>query len=340
MNTELVSIIVPVYNAETYIQECIESVIKQTYQNWELLLIDDGSSDDSVKICSSFCDNDRRIYLYVKENSGVSETRNFGLDIAKGEFVIFLDSDDYWIDDNILLTLVSSSIKFGVDVIRGEYQEVDASGHFLRFSRKLNARHKYTGLILNESSFLEKIMLQEYFSVLCLFRKHTIDHLRFNVNRVFLEDAEFYLRLFMSPLKCLYITNCFYAYRKHSMSVSVRYVPNKFRDAVNFTSLCLRLSNAIENKNHQLIYIKEGVRNFIYDTFVIAESSMSFCEIRHALIEYNMKKIKRQILRNVFEFGLLEFILFALTPLFVTIYSRRVLILLKRRLRIVFNIKG
>lgn len=97
----LISIIVPVYNTESYLRNCINSVLKQKYQNWELLLVDDGSTDTSGKMCDEFAANDSRIHVEHKQNTGVSDTRNHGIDTAKGEWIFFLDSDDELFPDSL-----------------------------------------------------------------------------------------------------------------------------------------------------------------------------------------------------------------------------------------------
>lgn len=91
---KLISLIIPVYNVEKYLVECIESIINQTYDNLEILLIDDGSTDNSGKICDKYTQKDKRIKVIHKENGGVSSARNLGLDIAQGEYIAFIDSDD------------------------------------------------------------------------------------------------------------------------------------------------------------------------------------------------------------------------------------------------------
>ena len=90
-----ISIIVPVYKVEQYLSKCIESILAQTFQNWELLLIDDGSPDNSGKICDEYALKDSRIRVFHKENGGVSSARNLGIDNARGEWITFIDSDDY-----------------------------------------------------------------------------------------------------------------------------------------------------------------------------------------------------------------------------------------------------
>lgn len=101
MKTPLVSIIIPMYNVENCIATCVQSVIKQSYTNFELLLIDDGCIDRTCDICREFIENDKRIYLIRKQNGGVSSARNLGLKKANGNYVCFIDSDDYVSSDYV-----------------------------------------------------------------------------------------------------------------------------------------------------------------------------------------------------------------------------------------------
>ena len=94
-NRPVISVIVPVYNVEKYLRQCIDSILKQSFQNFELLLIDDGSPDESGKICDEYAAKDGRVRVFHKENGGVSSARNMGLDNAAGQWVAFVDSDDY-----------------------------------------------------------------------------------------------------------------------------------------------------------------------------------------------------------------------------------------------------
>ena len=95
MKEELISCIVPVYNVEEYLNQCIESIVTQTYKNIEIILIDDGSTDASPEICDNWKRKDERIIVIHKKNEGVSVARNIGLGYKKGEWVVFIDSDDY-----------------------------------------------------------------------------------------------------------------------------------------------------------------------------------------------------------------------------------------------------
>lgn len=112
----MISIIIPIYNAEKYLHECIDSILAQTYKNWELLLIDDGSPDSCPAICDDYAKKDNRIKVFHKENGGVSSARNLGLENASGEWICFVDADDYisanyleCIDSNYDITFVESN---------------------------------------------------------------------------------------------------------------------------------------------------------------------------------------------------------------------------------------
>lgn len=100
-----ISIIIPVYKVEQYLPKCVDSILAQTYQDWELLLIDDGSPDNSGKICDEYAQKDKRIRVFHKENGGVSSARNLGLDYAEGKYIWFVDSDD-WIENDAISNLL------------------------------------------------------------------------------------------------------------------------------------------------------------------------------------------------------------------------------------------
>ena len=122
----MISVIVPVYNAEKYLHRCIDSILAQSYADFELLLIDDGSKDSSGKICDEYAQKDSRVRVFHKENGGVSSARNMGLENVKGEWVTFCDADDYvtsdWLKD------FAPAIDFGVDIAIQCFYVVDMHG--------------------------------------------------------------------------------------------------------------------------------------------------------------------------------------------------------------------
>ena len=111
----VVSVVVPVYNVEQFLEECVDSVLAQTFQNYEIILVDDGATDNSGDICDKYAENDSRVRVIHRKNGGLSAARNTGLDAANGEYIYFLDSDDY-IKANTLETLVAAATKDKSDV--------------------------------------------------------------------------------------------------------------------------------------------------------------------------------------------------------------------------------
>ena len=127
----LISVIVPVYNTEKYLKACLESVQKQSYMNFELLLIDDGSSDGSGAICDFFANNDSRIRVFHTNNRGVSYARNLGLTYARGSYVMFVDSDDE-LPNNAIESLISETADFTVG---GMLRIIKKCGHEFKYRK-------------------------------------------------------------------------------------------------------------------------------------------------------------------------------------------------------------
>lgn len=148
----MISVIVPVYNVEKVLHNCIESILKQTYKDFELILVDDGSPDNSGKICDEYMSVDKRIRVFHKKNGGVSSARNFGIDRAFGKYICFIDSDDY-VHKDYLKCLVETKIKYkNIDNVWCGFQTVDGYNQARIIRRVLYSE--------NESDILntEKIM--------------------------------------------------------------------------------------------------------------------------------------------------------------------------------------
>lgn len=140
MISSLISVIVPVYNTAKYLDKCIQSILRQTYKNWELILINDGSTDSSGKICEMYANQDNRIKLFHNKNAGVSSARNKGLECATGDWVLFCDSDDTLFGNNALYNLISE-VSPNVDCIVGGYNELSINGDICYSSNTFNYRY-------------------------------------------------------------------------------------------------------------------------------------------------------------------------------------------------------
>lgn len=144
---DVVSIIVPVYNAEKYISKCLESILRQSYKNIELLLLNDGSSDNSLKIIKEYAKKYNFIKIFTHKNKGVGFTRNIGIKNAKGRYIVFVDSDDF-IDENYIEMLLKSIKNY--DAVFSGYKSVKENGEILSINsldKSEWAKYKYTGIL-------------------------------------------------------------------------------------------------------------------------------------------------------------------------------------------------
>lgn len=116
----LVSVIIPIYKVDVFLKKCVDSVLNQTYNNIEVILVDDGSPDTCPEICDEYAKQDSRVRVIHKCNGGQSSARNAGINIAKGDYITFVDSDD-WIDPNAYKNLVSSAVENNLDIVGGGY---------------------------------------------------------------------------------------------------------------------------------------------------------------------------------------------------------------------------
>lgn len=139
MNEPLISVIIPVYNVEQYLRQCLDSVLAQTHTNYEVIMVDDGSTDHSGKICDEYCSKDIRFHVIHRENGGLSVARNTGFDASTGEYVYFMDSDD-WIEDSTLQKLITKAQETDADFVffEGKSFEDSEKGYSIKqgYTRK------------------------------------------------------------------------------------------------------------------------------------------------------------------------------------------------------------
>ena len=126
MKQPLVSVIVPIYKVEPYLRRCLDSIVKQTYTNLEIILVDDGSPDGCPQICDEYAARDKRIVVIHKDNGGLSDARNAGLDICKGEYISFIDSDD-WVANIYIEAMLKATITNNAEIFNEGYSCCHAS---------------------------------------------------------------------------------------------------------------------------------------------------------------------------------------------------------------------
>lgn len=192
MNYPLISVIIPVYNSESTIRKCLESLIRQTYTNYEILIVDDGSTDNSLNICKEVCHHSNNIHIFHKENGGSASARNLGLEKAKGEWITFVDSDD-WVYPNYLNNYVQH-VNDDVDLITQGFKSNKPLFSDLELSEKKYSSN-FEGNTLEGIPVLQKddtfgFLWIKLFNT-AIIRKYA---LRFNENFNLLEDEEFILR--------------------------------------------------------------------------------------------------------------------------------------------------
>ena len=179
----LISIIIPVYNVEPYLRQCLDSIVNQTYSNLEIILIDDGSSDGSPQICDEYASKDNRIVVIHKENGGQSEARNRGLDICKGDFISFVESED-WGECNYIEILYNELIqsRSDISIINHNHYSLDGSYNVIK---KLDNK-TITG-IRGLELLITKEPIQHLLMCGKLYKKELFNNIRFPVGKIFEE---------------------------------------------------------------------------------------------------------------------------------------------------------
>lgn len=208
----LISIIVPVYNAEGYLHNCVKSIISQKYSNWELILVEDGSPDKSGELCDDWCTKDNRIRSFHKENGGASSARNLGIDQAYGEWICFVDSDDY-VGPNYLSNLLSG-IGDHVDVVYANYDSYSR----IPSSAVLDLEYA-VGFMINNGIFSMSGPVAKLFNIK-LFRNNNVD---FPVGIHMGEDSIFNIKILNVANRISFITSNDYTYNHTQGSLSARY---------------------------------------------------------------------------------------------------------------------
>lgn len=263
-----VSVIVPVYNTEKYLNKCIDSILAQTFTDFELLLIDDGSTDNSGKICEEYAEKDKRVKVFHKENGGVSRARNLGIDNAQGEYLSFIDSDDY-IRPEMYSELVAVADKYGVDLVSSD---IALNGKVLpnktpsfRKLEKEEIRNKVlTYFTVNDNSGTGA------YTTMLIKRSVLIDNnVRFYEDFAFQEDLMFVINVYANISSMYYISKAFYEYTTHATGLYAAY---RKIDGANFVkarrimlSLIEKYDIAINKLNFDVGYLY-NITWFIYRT--------------------------------------------------------------------------
>ena len=272
----LVSVIVPIYKVEKYLRQCVDSILAQTYTNLEVILVDDGSPDDCGAICDEYAAKDERVRVIHKENGGLSDARNVGLDAATGEYIAFVDSDDYLACDYIaeLMAGAPFDVSFGGCII---FEDGTKDYHII--AAALHSEVYREGIPFSKEERLIKCALFGY-ACAKIYKKKVIESLRFD--RIsFREDIAFNLqssqlwnRVFISSANGYY-------YRQHDDSLLHQKRSGPVPDIVS-TSLKLLVYDTRFTKKE-----RRYLSNFIIKTYII--DMLSITVMNNSALSYEQK---------------------------------------------------
>lgn len=275
-----VSLIVPIYNTQEYLEECICSIQAQTFSDYEVILVDDGSTDESSLICDKYSDIDQRFIVIHKENEGVSVARNVALDVASGEYIGFVDSDDT-LEPNMLSDYMELINKYGPDLVHSigpvNLRTTEDSGN-LYFYNKNNAMTEfYHGSKIRGSLWLG------------LFKKETIGDLRFPKDINHWEDYAFIAVFLSNASQIIVIDKRYYNYREREGSLTQNPLNDKQMSSLKIHDFLLN-NNAIRDKQDDYD-VKAMFIAGVFRTYVL---NGPFCEYKKTIedcIKNNIKSI-------------------------------------------------
>lgn len=304
----LISIIIPVYNVEKYLPRCLDSVLAQTIKDWECILVDDGSTDNSGRICDEYASKDGRFRVLHKENGGESAARNSGLDLAKGEYLGFIDSDD-WIEKDTYEIAYNTMQEMNVDIVQWNYA---------MFSDKKEIR---TGK-RRKTGYFDKGELCTYFepsACVKLVKGSLIydNNLRFPVGVKLSADRLFSFMTYLFANKCFYIEKVLYHYYMRTSSISHSMTKDMIYqeiEVINKMEMLAKdkeikddfiLSQKKDAKVHIILSLKERDFNFCREVFPEADSYILSSRTRFSFLYFfisrKMDFIAKCII-NTFEF--------------------------------------
>ena len=286
MMGEKISVIVPVYNVEAYLERCVESILQQTYAHFELILINDGSTDSSGQICDHLASQYENIKVYHIENAGVSNARNMGIQLATGSWVTFIDSDDF-VTQDYLATLASAAEGLNVGFVIAPLHHIKNG-----IVTDLPSHSEKTELWSTEETMKELLMTTRtsFFPVAKLFKRDLLADEKFNTNYHLAEDALFLTELLLKT-RCssVFIDKPIYYYdhREGSATTSVnRYV---FDTIEVYKQIIAQVSQVFPNLKYELINRECWSYITVYDKIIFTsreEYQKEKAELRTWIVQH------------------------------------------------------
>lgn len=248
----LVTFILPVYNAESTIYRCLDSILKQTYCDYEVIIVDDGSIDNSGKICDSYSLNDNRFRVVHKENAGVASARQLGVSLATGEYVIHIDSDD-WIESNMLSDMMNEISD--ADILVSDYYYNTKHGQ--TYVRQVDCT--------TSEELLEKIIKGEVFGSLWhkLIRRNLYQNIEFNTDLTFCEDQLLLFKILTSyKCKVINLHKAYYHYVCNEGSITQRTDRDYFDNKIKYEDYALQVLSPMCFRHIRDIFVLDRLRSY------------------------------------------------------------------------------
>lgn len=262
-----ISVIIPIYKVEAYLCQCIDSVLAQDYQNLEVILVDDGSPDNCGSICDMYAERDGRVKVVHKQNGGLSDARNVGVSHATGDYVMFLDGDDYWDDLVAVSRLVKRMNQTNADVLNYSYKKTYEKPKKTVYYFNNLAPMPLLKTKVEQMEFLTDNGL--YIASACnkLIRRELLSQLSFQKG-VYSEDIVWCAQLMLKASSMDFICENFYCYRQRPNSIRYTMNDKKCDDLANNILKCLDLVNCeMTMKGAMLRYTA-----FQFGTFIMAQA--------------------------------------------------------------------
>lgn len=292
-NSQLISIIVPVYNVEDYLEKCVYSIINQKYKNLEIILVNDGSIDNSGLICEELSKLDNRIKVYHKKNGGLSDARNYGVDKAKGEYIGFVDSDDY-IHENMYSHLYEVANKEDADVVECSFL-LDYGNKIREYNTEI-----YYKILDREGYLKEYLTMERVYGAVCwkLIKAEIAKKIKFPIGK-FYEDAFYSYELINIANKYVITSEKMYYYLMRPNSITNKKFEVRHVDNIEISNKFLNFT--IENyKNlEEEAFNKEVYAYFSVLNKILELDNYKDNEYLKDIISYFRKNLYRIIKNNV-----------------------------------------
>ena len=289
---DLISVIVPVYKVECYLHKCVDSIINQTYKNLEIILVDDGSPDNCPKICDDYAKRDSRIKVIHKKNGGLSSARNAGLDIASGNYIGFIDSDDY-ISPHMYEELYFALINTNSDISMCNFDYIDESYNNLFFDSPIADEE------LNKKDIISKLFIDKYwyYVIACnkLYKKELFTNLRYPIREIH-EDEGIIHHLYLKCNKVTTISSSYYYYVQRNDSIMGKGKSIKSLIKYQFFAERINLCKCIVSEDVIIKAINKFLWSFFDDYYLFQRSNKKNIYIHKA------KKAFENLLPIIFKY--------------------------------------